>query len=535
MAAVPPDSDKRRYTRLGKYEVAAHIATGGMAAVYKAMDTERGREVALKILPPELASQPDKLERFRREARHGIGLRHRNIVRIYEFCEIGSSFFLVLELVEGIDLHEYIKQKGKVEPREARRIIVQAARALDYLHRKGLVHRDIKPANFLLARQFGRLIVKLTDLGLAREVNDQEFRVTRDGTTVGTVDYMAPEQARDSSLSDIRSDIYSLGCTWYHMLAGNPPFAEGGVVQRLYKHIEAEPADVRQLSPDMPADMAAVLRRMLAKKPADRYQTPAQLLRDLRRQKKVLPAANWREGDTPPPVEDWRPEDPRKPADSVRESPAHPTPQEVLTVDRTPSGVPVPNPEYRRIVAGQFERARQVVALGNYDYAIHLLLSCCKLDPANLTYRQALRQTEKAKYRNNRRGSRFFWFTTLTARTRLKAAQKGRQYLKVLEQGEQVLARNPWHLPTQMDMGAAALALGLDNLAVWILEQAREKDSLDANLNRTLARLYETRGQLPQAIALWELVRQADPADAEAPQKITNLAATDTIARINNT
>ena len=120
--------------------------------------------------------------------------------------------------------------------------------------------------------------------------------------------------------------------------------------------------------------------------------------------------------------------------------------------------------------AGQFERAREVIASGDHDYAIHLLLSCCKLDPANLTFRQALRQTEKLKYRNNRRGGRFSWLTSLTARTRLRSAQRARQYLKVLEYGEQVLARNPWHLPTQMEMAAAAEALRLGGLAVWILD-----------------------------------------------------------------
>src|SRR5262245_35851185 len=127
MAAVPPNPDSRRYSRLGKYEVVAHIATGGMGVVYKAVETRRGRPVALKILPPELAGQPDKLERFRREAKHGARLRHKNIVRIYEFCEVGGTYFLVLELVDGIDLYEYTQQKGKLGPREARRILAQAA------------------------------------------------------------------------------------------------------------------------------------------------------------------------------------------------------------------------------------------------------------------------------------------------------------------------------------------------------------------------------------------------------------------------
>src|SRR5262249_7036823 len=142
-------------------------------------------------------------------------------------------------------------------------------------------HRDIKPSNFLLIRSGRQVRVKLTDFGLARGAGDEQFRVTRDGTTVGTIDYMAPEQARDSALADVRSDIYSLGCTLYHMLAGQPPFPEGGLGERLLKHLQAELPDVRRFNPDVPDELWAVLQRMLAKEPDDRYQTPAQLLDSL--------------------------------------------------------------------------------------------------------------------------------------------------------------------------------------------------------------------------------------------------------------
>jgi tetratricopeptide (TPR) repeat protein len=195
------------------------------------------------------------------------------------------------------------------------------------------------------------------------------------------------------------------------------------------------------------------------------------------------------------------------------------------------SSLPAPNPEHRRVATGQFDRANQVVATGNYDYGIRLLLSCCKLDPANLIYRQALRRTEKAKYRNNLRGSWFAWLTTWPVRARLKAALRGRDYLKALEQGERILMRNPWDVSAQMDMAEAADSLGLLDLAIWNLEQARQKQARDANLNRALARLYEKRGNFTQAMALWDLVRKGRPGDNEAAQKLKDLAVHDTIVR----
>jgi tetratricopeptide (TPR) repeat protein len=180
-----------------------------------------------------------------------------------------------------------------------------------------------------------------------------------------------------------------------------------------------------------------------------------------------------------------------------------------------------------------FERANQVVATGNYDYGIRLLLDCCKLDPANLLYRQALRRTEKARYRNNLRGSWLAWLWSWPVRARLKAARQAGDHLAVLEHGERILVRNPWDVGVQMDMAKAAEALGLLDLAIWNLEQARQKQARDPAVNRNLARLYETRGNFTQAMALWELVRKEVPADLEAQQKLKDLAAYDTIARGN--
>jgi tetratricopeptide (TPR) repeat protein len=193
--------------------------------------------------------------------------------------------------------------------------------------------------------------------------------------------------------------------------------------------------------------------------------------------------------------------------------------------------LPPVTPEHRRAAAGQYERANQVIATGNFDYGIQLLLSCCKLDPANLSFRQALRRTEKARYKNNMRGSMLSGLRTWTTRAKLKAARRVRDYLKVLERGEQVLAYNPWETGVQMDMAEAADGLGLLDLAVWLLEQARQKNPQDLTVNRALARMYEKRGNFTQAIALWVLIRKAAPRDAEAQDKATNLAASETIAR----
>src|SRR3954447_13043199 len=193
--------------------------------------------------------------------------------------------------------------------------------------------------------------------------------------------------------------------------------------------------------------------------------------------------------------------------------------------------VPSPRPEQHRVPAGQFDRANQVVATGDFDYGIHLLLECCKIDPSNLLYRQALRRAEKAKYRNNLRGSWLAWLWSWPALARLKAARSGGRSLEVLELGERILTRNPWDVGAQSDMADAAEALGLLDLAVWFVEQARHKKPGDAELARRLARLYERRGNFTQAMAVWQLVRQVDPGDGEAGAKLRELAVNETLQR----
>ncbi len=500
MSIDAPVPTGRRYPDVGKYKAVAHIATGGMGTVYRAVDTETGREVALKVLAPRLAINPVSLERFRREAARGIRLRHPNIVAIHEFGEASGFYFLALEYVDGIDLDEHITRKGMLAPDEALPLLAQAARALDHLHARQIVHRDVKPSNFLVAEIDGQTVLKLTDFGLAREVREEDFRVTQAGNTVGTIDYMAPEQARDSHQADVRSDIYSLGCTFYHMLAGRAPFAEGGLTERLYKHIEAEPPDVRQVNPAVSDDVLAVLRRMLAKKPADRYQTPAELLDELER----LAAKAEGAAAVLPPDRAVEPE-----GDFLAST----------------------TPEQRRAAAGQFERAQEVIRSGNHDYAIHLLKSSCRLDAAHLTYRQLLRRLERTPGNGRRRRGPLAWLARWRTRARLYAAHRRGDHLQVLEYGEELLDRNPGDVGTTALMAEAAESLGLLRLASWLLEDVCRPEAFNPALGRHLARVYEERGLYLRAAGLWERILKADPADAEAHHKIRDLAVKDTLAR----
>ncbi len=197
----------------------------------------------------------------------------------------------------------------------------------------------------------------------------------------------------------------------------------------------------------------------------------------------------------------------------------------------TASSVPSPTPEQRRIAQESFTRAQEAIKGVHLDYAITLLLTCCRLDPANFQYRRVLRKTQKDKYGNNLRGSRFAFLTTPRWKTMVKSAKRGREYLKVLECGEHVLCRNPWDLGTQLDMAEAFDALGLNDQAVFTLDQARQKYPKDATLNRALARLFEKRGDFQQAIVLWQLVKETHPTDVEAAHKAKDLAANETIAK----
>ena len=198
---------------------------------------------------------------------------------------------------------------------------------------------------------------------------------------------------------------------------------------------------------------------------------------------------------------------------------------------RSAPSVPTPTADQRRIAAENFERAKQVLASGNHDYAIDLLRTCCKIIPDSVPFRQTLRKAQREKYGDNLRGSRFAFLSSPRTKAKLKAAKSGRNHLQVLEYGEELLTKNPWDVGTQMDMAEAFDALGLLDLAVFSLDQARQKSPDDPTVNRALARLLEKRGDFKQAIRCWQKVQKAAPADVEAAHKAKDLAASETIAR----
>ena len=278
-ASTPPGGGGPAVQKLGKYELRKKIGAGGMGAVYLALDTQLKRTVALKMLPREKAKNATLVKRFKAEAHAAAQLKHDNIVTIYEAGEADGYLYIALEYVEGTDVFKLLGSRGVLPVKRSIDIVKQVASALDHLHARNIVHRDIKPSNLLIQRSG---TVKLTDMGLARSVDDEaETGITRAGMTVGTVDYMSPEQARDSKQADIRSDIYSLGCTWYHMLTGSPPFATGSLTNKLYNHASKSRPDPRDENEAIPDGVVETMHRMMAKKPADRYQTPAELLADL--------------------------------------------------------------------------------------------------------------------------------------------------------------------------------------------------------------------------------------------------------------
>ncbi|WP_339734688.1 protein kinase [uncultured Gimesia sp.] len=265
---------------LGKYQIEKEIGAGGMGAVFLARDTTLNRLAALKILPRDKAENPVLVKRFKAEGQAAAHLRHENIVSVYDAGEEDGYLYIALEYVEGTDLHNLINKRDRIPVRRSLEIITQVTEALAHAYQQGIVHRDIKPANILI-RLDG--VVKLTDLGLARSIDDNtETSITRAGTTVGTVDYMAPEQARDSKAADIRSDIYSLGCTWYHMLTGRAPFSEGSLTNKLAAHATTAPPDPRALNEHVPEGIVAIIQRMMAKSQKARYQNPTELLEDLK-------------------------------------------------------------------------------------------------------------------------------------------------------------------------------------------------------------------------------------------------------------
>jgi serine/threonine protein kinase len=262
---------------IGPYIVTDLLGEGGMGQVYKAKHQKMDRMVALKLIHKDRVQNETALRRFRREILAASKLNHPNIVRAIDADEINGQLTFAMEFVEGCDLAKFVKEKGPLPVEEACNYIRQAAIGLQHAHEQGLVHRDIKPQNLLLSKTG---VIKILDMGLARRMEQSEdtTTLTQEGTVVGTADYLPPEQAISSHTVDIRADIYSLGATLYYLLVGKVPFPGGTLTEKLIKCQMEEPIPIEQLKPNLPPYISIIVRRMMAKKAKDRYQTPAEVV-----------------------------------------------------------------------------------------------------------------------------------------------------------------------------------------------------------------------------------------------------------------
>jgi serine/threonine-protein kinase len=265
--------------RLGHFELQEFVGGGGMGAVFRATDPMLNRTVAVKVLSGQ-NTQDDTLARFKKEAQNAARLDHERIARVYYVGEDQGWNYIVFEYIDGVNIRDLVQESGPLPISDAVYFTLQVAEALRHACRRDVVHRDIKPSNILVTND-GR--AKLVDMGLARrhEVESQQGDLTASGVTLGTFDYISPEQARDPRNADVRSDIYSLGCTLYYMLTARPPFPDGTVLQKLFSHATDAPPDPRLYRPDIPDDVCRAVQKMLAKSPAQRYQTPDDLIADL--------------------------------------------------------------------------------------------------------------------------------------------------------------------------------------------------------------------------------------------------------------
>jgi tRNA A-37 threonylcarbamoyl transferase component Bud32 len=266
-----------------RYRVLGLIGQGGMGAVYRAEHLHMDRQVALKVINPGLMRHPTAVQRFQQEVRAAARLHHPNIVHAYDADQAGGLHFLVMEYVEGTSLADLVRERGPLPVAEACACARQAALGLQHAHEQGMVHRDVKPHN-LMRTPAGQ--VKMLDFGLARLPRSPDVPPAGDGTAglltgsgvvMGTADYIAPEQAVDPRAADIRADVYSLGCTLFHLLTGRPPFPDGTIPEKLAHHAGTPLPAVSELRPEVSAALAAVLERMTAKDPTGRQATPAEV------------------------------------------------------------------------------------------------------------------------------------------------------------------------------------------------------------------------------------------------------------------
>jgi serine/threonine-protein kinase len=287
--------DRGSHLVLESYVLLERLGEGGMGQVFKARHRKLGHHVAIKIIRKDRLLNPDIVKRFRREIRTTSQLAHPHIVRAVDAGEGGGAYYFAMELIDGVDLAKLVRRGGMRPPREACEYIRQAALALQYAHEHGIVHRDVKPSNLLLRSNTPEPVVMILDLGLARRLDregmDNSTTLTDEGAVMGTPDYIAPEQAEESHTVDGRADVYSLGCTLYYLLNAKPPFSGSSLAAKLRQHLFVEPTPVEQLRDDLPPGLAFVVRKMMAKRPEDRYQTAIEVAEALAAVFKDVPTA----------------------------------------------------------------------------------------------------------------------------------------------------------------------------------------------------------------------------------------------------
>jgi len=264
--------------RIGQYTTVEELGRGGMGVVYKAHDPSLDRFVAIKVLGTHLTEDPEYVQRFSREARAAAALNHPNIVQIYTIGEDAGRHYFVMEYVKGTSVQQLIRTEGRLDPARAAGIVLQAASGLAAAHGAGILHRDIKPGNLMVDE---RGIVKIADFGLAL-APEAATRLTATGMLMGTPGYLSPEQCLDQGV-DKRSDIYSLGATFFEMLTGRTPFTADSPLALLRKIVELQPPDLGELAPDVAPEVRRIVSRMMAKDPAERYQECEEIVGDLRR------------------------------------------------------------------------------------------------------------------------------------------------------------------------------------------------------------------------------------------------------------
>jgi serine/threonine-protein kinase len=286
---------------LGSYKILGRLGAGGMGQVYLAEHAAMRRFVALKVLPAAVTENDVAKERFLREARAAAALDHPNIVRVFDLNREGKVLYLVMEYVEGVNMQFLVEKGGRLPVGTAADYARQIAEGLQHAHERGLVHRDIKPANLLVDRAG---TARILDLGLVRSDADEDSKLTAQlggRSILGTADYLAPEQAVDSSSVDIRADIYSLGATLYFLLAGHPIFPEGRAGQKLMWQQWREPTPITELRPDVPPELCQIIHKAISKRREDRQENPG-MVADALEEFAIGPAAPDQSLIVPPPM-----------------------------------------------------------------------------------------------------------------------------------------------------------------------------------------------------------------------------------------